>query len=196
VPILRTSGGFEKMTSDIDTARKDVADNMKEILQGNKYVETQIFIMAHFNLDNIWLGRTFISILYAPIPRKYYADKPPLDDGVIIHTLLMGYNAHSNMSMRQLSASSWPPGTMGTMFMNFWYPGVIVGMFLLGVIYQYTFRRLIRKECSIAALAIYILVVWRFQLSTLNIVNTITGLAIILVFHVTFLGRRMKTVTV
>ncbi|MGQ7148454.1 hypothetical protein ACUOA8_59935, partial [Escherichia sp. SS-MK2] len=77
-----------------------------------------------------------LDLFKAPLPRSIYPEKPPVDDGMYIRTIAEGYNVTPSRPVQELYASSWPPETLGSMYANFWIPGVVFGMYILGIIYK------------------------------------------------------------
>jgi oligosaccharide repeat unit polymerase len=178
MPILRQPDGLERATRDFHSFAADVGRNFGTALEGNRFVDTQLFIMSRFSLDNAWWGASYLDLVYAPLPRGRYPDKPPVDDGVYVYSLLKGIEARPQMSFRELSLSSWPPSTFGAMYMNFWIPGVLVGMFMLGVLYKSAYLYMEKSGYSTLGVAAYVFVMWRLQLANLNIVATGVSVAV------------------
>ena len=67
-------------------------------------------------------GKTFAVWLIAPIPRELYPEKPMIHSGPIIGTTIYGTNV-----------SGVPPGIIAELYWNFYIPGVVFGMTLLGL---------------------------------------------------------------
>ncbi len=68
-------------------------------------------------------GKTIAIWAIAPIPRAIYPSKPLIHSGPIIGTTIYG-----------TKTSGVPPGLIGEMYWNFHLAGVIVGMFILGLL--------------------------------------------------------------
>jgi len=73
------------------------------------------------------LGRSFVSIVFAPIPRTTWIDKPPIHLGPIVGQDIYGTKDESGRG------AGIPPGFVPELYMNFGLPGVMIGMFLLGM---------------------------------------------------------------
>ncbi|MGQ7112601.1 hypothetical protein ACUOFC_34980, partial [Escherichia sp. TWPC-MK] len=67
-------------------------------------------------LQNVWLGKSYLDLFKAPLPRSIYPEKPPVDDGMYIRTIAEGYNVTPSRPVQELYASSWPPETLGSMY--------------------------------------------------------------------------------
>lgn len=68
-------------------------------------------------------GATFLRWVTAPIPRKWWPEKPSLGPGPLIGAEVYG-----------TTAAAVPPGFVAELYMNFGAIGVPVGMFLLGAL--------------------------------------------------------------
>ncbi|KAA6332248.1 hypothetical protein EZS27_019220, partial [termite gut metagenome] len=47
-----------------------LADNMGIAFSGNGYVNIQLYILDHFNWDNMWYGKSYVDLFYSWIPRS------------------------------------------------------------------------------------------------------------------------------
>lgn len=74
-------------------------------------------------------GRTFTNIIFLPIPRSVWPEKPIIDESGIVGNALMGPSYYG-----------LPVGTEGVLFMNFHVFGVIVGTFLLGAFHRKLYK--------------------------------------------------------
>ena len=135
------------------------------------YVDTYVFIVNHFDTTNLWLGRSYLDLVVAPIPSTMYPDKPPVDDGVYIRSLEHGMTVAPGMPYRLLFQSSTPPETLGLSYLNFWWPGVIIGMYLLGTVYKAAYAYMARSSYSLHSIYVYASIMLGFQFTNLRIVN-------------------------
>jgi hypothetical protein len=186
IPVLRRPGGYEKLTSDPSAFAAEVKGNLDQLGGGNSFVDIQVFVVGYFHPGNIWWGASYVDLLTAPLPRRLYPDKPPVDDGVYLNSLLLGMEVKPPMPFYQLSITSWPPSTFGIMYMNFWIPGVLAGMALVGVIYRITYQYLVNSSMGLFSIIVYAFIMWRFQLSNLNLVATGFNVATALLFCMIF----------
>ncbi|MBI4442270.1 MAG: oligosaccharide repeat unit polymerase [Acidobacteria bacterium] len=74
-------------------------------------------------MDYQW-GRTLSVVFWAWIPRELWPEKPV---GNIDNTLGQIITEHF-----YLGSGGLPPGLIAEMYLNFWYPGIIVSCFVLG----------------------------------------------------------------
>lgn len=87
--------------------------------------------------NNYYWGSTYITWLYAPIPREIWKDKPPVTPGLIVRKEIIGSVSSNNVG------GGVPPGIIAESFMNFSLIGVFFMPMLLGALLQ-SFHRGIR----------------------------------------------------
>lgn len=84
-------------------------------------------------LEPQW-GRTILVWLAAPVPRSIWTNKPLVHSGPII-----GRKIYGNF------VSGVPPGIVAELYWNFYWPGVIIGMFLFGTFMRWISDRLANR---------------------------------------------------
>lgn len=193
VPLLRAPDGIQKYSENPSLLIESIGDNLNTTTKQISYIDHQLFIMDYFTLDKLWLGKSYLDLLYAPIPRSVYNEKPPIDDGTYIRTLAQGKEVSPPTAYDELYQSSWPPETFGAMYMNFSVIGVAIGMFILGFIYNAAYNYMVKSNYSLFSILIYGNIILNFHLSNLRIVQTISELFLIYLFlSVFFVGSRNK----
>jgi hypothetical protein len=70
-------------------------------------------------------GMTYVRALAMPIPRALWPDKPLVDEAGLVGRALLGDEYYG-----------LPVGTEGVLYLNFHLPGVLLGMFLVGLIHR------------------------------------------------------------
>lgn len=122
-------------------------------------------------------GETLILWIMAPIPRVWWPQKPEMTEGRVIGEFI--YEKRDSNSQ----GGGVPPGYIAELYLNFWYPGIIIGMFLFGFflkIFYDAFKKV--RVQSIFGMVIYILVFIPFALKTIGgdfsacVVKIFTGL--------------------
>lgn len=186
VPLLRTPNAFESYSSNINELGKDIVENYEIVFTQTSYVDNYLLIVTYFDIDKLWLGSSYRDLLTAPIPSSLIPNKAPVDDGVYLRTIAEGRDVRPSMSYDDLYQSSWPPETLGIMYMNFWIPGVLIGMYLLGVIYKIFYHYMIFSKYNIFSILIYSNILFSFHLSNLRIVQTLTNIIVISLFFILF----------
>ncbi len=83
-------------------------------------------------------GESISSILFAPIPRELWPDKPDLRVGPHVADVIFGSDSRSGI----------PPGLIGEFFLNFGWIGIVGGMFAFGVVARLAFNRFQRYRGS------------------------------------------------
>jgi hypothetical protein len=76
------------------------------------------------------------------------------------------------------------------MYMNFWVPGVILGMYLLGSIYAVGYEYMRRTGYSFFSIFVYTVLINQFHLSNLRIAQVAMDLTLVTVFWALFFGYR------
>ncbi len=187
VPILRTSPeDIEVYMNNPEVLIEEAGDDLNKLTKQLSFVDHQLFIMDYFNVDNIWLGKSYMDLLYAPIPRSIYPEKPPIDDGVYIRTLAAGHDVSPPTSYDKLYPSSWPPETFGAAYMNFSVIGVLIAMYLLGIIYSVSYNYMKKSQFSLISILIYGNIITNFQFSNLKIVQILSEIVVIVILFSLF----------
>lgn len=182
MPIIRSPLGIEYYMNNPEILKSEIVEDIGSVTKSVSYIDTYLLVLDEFSIDNLWLGRSFIDLLYAPLPSKIYPDKPPVDDGVYLRTIAEGWEVTPSAPYREMYQSSWPPETLGNMYMNFWIPGVFVGMFILGMIYIATYQYMKKSQYTIFSILLYGSFILNFHLSNLRIVQTISDIIVITLF--------------
>jgi len=79
-------------------------------------------------------GRSFLSILFAPIPRTLWSSKPPVLLGATIGQVVYETKDEAGRG------AGIPPGFVPELYLNFGIPGVIIGMFMLGIWLKFLYK--------------------------------------------------------
>lgn len=70
-------------------------------------------------------GKTFLSLLVAPVPRNLWPEKPNITPGYDISHQIYGFS--------EANTSGIPPNIIGELYLNFGLAGIFVGLFILGI---------------------------------------------------------------
>lgn len=197
MPIVRnTLSGVrtDRTGIDLSTLASDVSDTFfaaeRGIFTEISYVKHYVLITSYFGPHNIWLGQTYLDLLQAPIPRTIFPDKPPVDEGRYIAYIGEGGEPLPGMPDDQLSQDAWPPETLGIAYMNFWIPGVVCGMFLLGVITGTAYQYMEHANYTVHSIVIYGYVLLQLHLSNLRLIQAGINMTIATVVCLMFFGTR------
>ena len=192
VPILRgQKGGVYEYSADPDALAADVQEQFWALSSGISYANTYIFIVNHFTIDNLWLGRSYLDLLWLD---RSSPNKPPIDDGMYISSLAAGMDVVPPMPALELLQTSWPPETLGIMYANFHIIGVPVGMFLLGVVYSIAYAYLRKCNHSLPTILLYIVILLGFHFTNLRIVSVGVSCTLIVIFCALFFGFGKKLI--
>jgi len=175
LPLFRTAGSFEFYMSNTPQLFQDSFENMGLFFQRFSELERSLMIYSLFDSSNLWLGSSFIDILYAPIPRSLFPDKPPVDEGVYLYNIAHGNLVSPSTPLRKMMAVGWPPSTITNMYINFWYFGVGIGGLIYGYVLKYFYN--FAKAQKFDAISVYLytnVVFGTFALTNRNIVGFAT----------------------
>lgn len=162
-----------------DMTETTIIDNLNVFISGNSYVDIQALIINFFDKNSYWGGESYKSLSGMFIPRSLYPDKMAIDEGVYVHEMI--YNYKDVLKCKDFT-SSYPPSTLGIMYANFGYLGIVFGGFLLGVIHKYAYN-LFTKLQNVFVVNIYVFLIIKFQLTTFYIVNFIYNIILLMVFY-------------
>lgn len=194
MPVLRSPGGVAYFAQHPSELLDEIDRNLTVAITDLSYVDTYLFVTSYFGPDNVWRGATYLDLLKAPVPSSVDAAKPPMDDGVYVRTLAEGLRAEPGMAFSDLFYSSWPPETLGATYMNFWLPGVVVGMFVLGALYRLSYAYMRQSRYTLYSILIYAHFVVSFHLSNLRIMQALVYLTLTTAFFGIFFGVRRAAV--
>ena len=103
-------------------------------------LERDLVILGYFKNNQFWYGKSYLGLIYAPIPRSNFPEKPPVDSGMYLRTLALGKKVNPPISVDKLDGSSWPEHNWAG-YMNFGLLGLFSLNFLsgyfYGVVYSY-----------------------------------------------------------
>ena len=89
------------------------------------------------------------------------------------------------MPVHELDGSSWPLETVGAMYANFGSLGVLIGMWLVGIIIGSVYNKMIKTNYSFLFVIFYTLMLFTFELSSLRIVQLVMAFVILSVIQFT-----------
>jgi len=132
-------------------------------------VRTSLFILNHYNEYNMWYGKSIIDLLYAPIPRKFFANKPPVDTGRYITAAAIGQDFQPPTPLSKLPPYGWPPGSMELGYINFGLFGIMLIGILHGFILSYICNKCIMK---IEIKTFFYIVIYFYAIQLFNLTNS------------------------
>ncbi len=98
-------------------------------------------------------GESLIYWLVSPIPRTWWPEKPAISYGLIIGEKIYGKRDEND------PGGGIPPGFVAELYLNFGYPGIILGMFLMGLLFKLFYDAYLKtREKSTYAMLIFIIV--------------------------------------
>ena len=161
---------------------KAASDDIGKVVNEISSVDKDIFTYEYFYKNKKWNGTNYIDLLYAPIPSKIYSNKPPVDDGVYLANIMLGYKVQPPTPYKEiLYQSSVPFSSRGIMFANFGIIGVVLGSVILGYIYGKVYLKTKKSNYNIYRIIVYQIVIVEFGLSNKQIVSVIVPVTLILI---------------
>lgn len=195
MPMLRTPGALDQFIMNPDVFVDAFTENWHNLIRRFSDINRSLFAFSYFDLDNIWFGKSYLDLLYAPIPRSMLEGKPPIDDGFYLYNLFLGNEVTPPAAFEDMYINSWPFSSITIGFANFWYIGVVLNAFLTAIIASYSFRLI--KAGSLMSLFfgffIYLQFVTNtFQLTNHGLVNSL--LAVLLLASLFQLSRVLRSI--
>lgn len=189
-PLFRTGGAFERYTQTPELLADDAVKSLSLLAPQFSPFDRNAVMLAYFTPDRMWMGRSYVDLLFAPVPRSVYPRKPPVDDGVYLKMIVDGHPVRPSTPLAEMLPTSWPMGNL-VLYMNFGPAGLLVGMFLGGVIIGAAYHYMRRTGYALVSVVIYQLAVLGvFQLSVYGIVQIMMNLAIVGGFFWVFFAPR------
>ena len=183
---FRAEGAFEAFIQNPFDFIKESDNGILSIIKSESYVKYYIAMIEYFKEHSLWMGRTFVGLATAIIPSSLFSAKPPVDDGTYLYSIIRGrMDILPPMPFTNLDGSSYPLETFGSMYGNFGFIGLTLGMILLGFIYKYFYKKMLDSSYSLFSVVIYTKVIFTFQLSTLRIFQLFE--AIVVFWFVTYI---------
>lgn len=182
MPLFRTEGAFEYYMLNISELIIESFNNFLSFFDRFSDLDRSLLVYSLFDVKNLWLGSSFIDLIYAPLPRGLFPNKPPMDSGVYLYNMAHGSSVFPTTPLSEMIAVGWPFTTITNMYANFWFPGVILGGLLFGCVLKY-FRRLTeRSDYNFISLFFYTGVIFGdFAFTNIKIVGFLTQLVFVFI---------------
>ncbi|MCQ2047197.1 Uncharacterised protein [Stutzerimonas stutzeri] len=121
-------------------------------------LDRNVALVSYFDLEEVWLGASYLNLIYAPLPRGWIEGKPAISDGRYVRTIIDRGAASANMASEELVGSSWPPRNwIG--FMNFHVVGLAAFYFINGLLLSAIYRAL-KASGALYLVVFYAAVCW------------------------------------
>lgn len=194
IPELRVAGASEYYAENPLELISKGFDNIFNFFDRFSHLNISLLVYSLFDFNSLWWGASFKDLLYAPVPRSIYPDKPPVDEGVYIYNLAHGYLVSPPTPLTEMMAVGWPHSTITNMYANFWIVGVALGGFFTGIVYK-----ILYNSCSITKADPFFVLLYcgvifgDFALTNIKIVNFLT-LVVFSLFYMLVLRVLIKRV--
>lgn len=169
MPIYRTYGA----SGGVGDAELSFVNSLDSIVDRLSMVGRDAFVYEHFNMENFWLGKSYLNFFAAPIPSAIWENKPAVDDGFYLIHLINGMDIDPNASVQSMYFNYAIPFTpQGLLYANFGLVGIIIGGLVTGRVYAFFYRKL-QKDNNIYNIAMYRVCVIEFGLTTSLLVTSV-----------------------
>lgn len=167
------------------------ADFTDRVILRTGSFDRHFVIVSYFNDNDVWMGKGYLSLLPAPIPRSIYQNKPPVDDGVYVYNISVGRYVEPNQPMYTYIWNSWPPGNLKG-FMEWHVFGYIFIILLSSIIVAALYRACWSYEKSPFWIFLYVSLAsfGSVNLSVYGFVGAMTDIfySLIVAFFLLFFG--------
>jgi hypothetical protein len=179
MPLFRSAGAFERLGSNPELLVQESMRNLSYLSRDLSGADRGMVVVTYFsNPNRLWWGASYRDLLYAPIPRKFMPDKPPVDDGVYLRGIADGNHPRPSMPAHELPLTSWPPGTW-IMYMNFGLPAYLLGSLMLGFVIGAAYQYMLLSRATPFGIFIYgFILLGGFSWSNYGIAVFLTSMAI------------------
>jgi oligosaccharide repeat unit polymerase len=150
-------------------AFSDDAFNLFTFVANVSYVDIYVYVLYNLQYTDLWFGSVYLDLFYSPLPSSIYIDKPPVDEGRYLRSILDGMSVSPSTPTRMLYGSSLPPETFGNAILNFGYVGIIPFYLILSISYGHVYKKMIKSNFDINYIFIYLYVIFNFEISNLRI---------------------------
>lgn len=163
------------------SARSLTKEFFMTVTQRLSDLDRNVALVSYFDFEELWLGASYLNLIYAPLPRGWIEGKPAISDGRYVRTIIDRGAASANMASEELVASSWPPRNwIG--FMNFHVLGLASFYFINGLLLSAIYRAL-KTSGALYLVVFYAAVCWGggVDLSVSGLVRVIMIASVLLV---------------
>lgn len=183
---LRKEGAAEELLlNPTEFFVENQSEGIVSALTGESYVPFFVGVVNHFENHDYWYGRSFSGLLTAFIPSSFYPAKPAVDDGMYLYSIAQGRgDINPPMPAKSLDYTSWPLETFGSMYANFGPLGVLLGMLIVGLVIGWFYNKMVTSNYDFFYIAMYIQVLFTFEMSTLRIVQVLISFVILKILSV------------
>jgi hypothetical protein len=191
MPLFRTANAFEAYTRNPTLLVRNLGSAFDRISFQLSGLDRGLVIMNYFTPERFWHGRSYIDLLSAPVPRRTFPDKPPVDEGVYVTALAIGRDVRPSMPARTLPSTSWPPGNW-VLYMIFGILGYLCAMYLTGIGIAVAYRYMFASGFSPPSIYLYgYAVLGGVGLSNYSIIQGIVTLIMVAMVFVPLFARWM-----
>ncbi|WP_298436728.1 hypothetical protein [uncultured Jannaschia sp.] len=155
---VRTDG--ETAARDIDIVRA-VETTAGHFFEGAYFLDpakVSVIITETRRRGDYLLGSSIGAVIFTPIPRVIWPEKPVIRIGPYVGQELLGYNNRSGA----------PPGAVGELYMNFGWGGIVAGGLIFGLLLGHGWARFRASDATSQPIVRYVLTVM-FVLFCLNV---------------------------
>lgn len=184
---------FEFNAQNIMAGVQDSSKNLLSIFDSISIYDEDIFTFDYFSSHGKWLGRSYIDLFYAWIPRSMLQNKPPVDDGVYLRSLMLGTTVVPSVPFSELPTNSSVPFSLnGIAYANFGILGCVFYGLLFAMVINKQYIKMVKSQYAPEEIFLYEILCTRLNFSVKGIVELLMTIIIYLVVKM-FLKTRLVT---
>ncbi len=137
--ILSILGSIVKVKDEDTTINFNFSSIIENIVYAPHFLgvgKTSVIIATIPEKESFHFGKSYLSILFAPIPRPMWPEKPVIRVGRFV-----GQNLYEKGNFTGV-----PPGIVGESYLNFGWAGIFIIPFLLGALIKKIYNKIIKTN--------------------------------------------------
>jgi len=183
VPFLRSPAAKSK---NIAEAYPKVI-TLERLMYNVSYVFIDVFAANYFTIDNAWYFDGFLAPGDALFAKGDKGNIPQVDQGVYFNSIVRYQKDFRPPMPRNLvSDVSWPTENFGFGYANLLVPGIIIFFFLQGAVFSIGYRLLQYRYSNPVMVVIYVLLIFEFNFSSLNLAFFVKTLPLMYLCYIVF----------
>jgi len=187
--IISILGSIEKNKDEKATINFNSNSIVKNIIYAPHFLgvgKTSVIIAGIPNKEDFQLGKSYLSIIFAPIPRPLWPDKPVIRIGRFV-----GQNLYEKGNFTGV-----PPGIIGESYLNFGWAGVLIIPFFLGFLIKKIYNRSVNKyQIDMIKLGAYsILIIFCIEMITTDFTGAVIRLLSLYIPYIIIMKNSFKKI--
>lgn len=150
------SHSYEELSQDIGSLVMNSIDSLEGgFIARVGHLERDVVILKYFEDHDFWWGKSYLGLIYAPIPRSMFPEKPPNDTGMYLRTMALGNTVNPPQPITSLDSSGWPEGNWAG-YMNWGFPGFFLFFFVSGLLFGKFYKYLVKYRFPVLGTCLFV----------------------------------------